>query len=149
VTEPFIGDLDDFAARFSACQIKREEWTHRAHLAVGAWHVHRYRPEEALTRLRTGIRRLNESFGNKNTATGGYHETITAAYVHLISDFVRRCPPEATVQERVSLLLRGPLARRDLLLSYYSEPLLMSARARAEWVEPDLLPLRLAAAFKQ
>jgi len=92
---------------------------------------------------------LNESFGNKNTASDGYHETITAAYVHLISDFVRRCPAGATLEDQVALLLRGPLARRDALLEYYSAPLLMSDRARAEWVEPDLLPLRLATVVNQ
>jgi hypothetical protein len=143
MTEPFLADLNDFAARFASCHVKREEWTHHTHLAVGAWYVHRYGAEEALNRLRAGIRMLNESFGNKNTATDGYHETMTAAYVHLISDFVRGCPAGTTVEQRVALLLRSPVARKDALLRYYSEPLLMSAQARAEWVEPDLLPLRL------
>ena len=149
MTEPFLADLNDFAARFSCCDVKRGEWTHHAHLAVGAWYVHRYGAEEALNRLRAGIRMLNESFGNKNTATDGYHETITAAYVHLISDFVRRCPAGTTVEQGVALLLRSPLAQKDALLRYYSEPLLMSTQARAEWVEPDLLPFRLAAVFSQ
>jgi hypothetical protein len=148
VTAPFLADLDGFAARFTACKINRDEWTHHAHLAVGAWHVHRYGPDEALTRLRAGIRTLNESFGNRNTATDGYHETITVAYVHLIADFVRRCPAGMPLEERVSLLVRGPVARKALLLRYYSEPLLMSAEARARWVEPDRLPLRLAGAFR-
>ena len=143
---PFVADPDAFAARFSSRQMARVEWTHEAHLAMGAWHVDRYGAPEALTRLRTGIRALNESFGNRNTATDGYHETITAAYVQLIADFLKRCPPELPIGERVSLLLRGPLAKRDVLLRYYSDGLLMSARARAEWVEPDVFPLSLPAA---
>jgi hypothetical protein len=153
VTIPFLADLadladlDDFAARFASCSLQRAEWTHEAHLAIGAWYVQQFGPEEALPRLRTGIRRLNESFGNRNTATDGYHETVTAAYVTLIAEFISRCSPDATAQERVALLLRDPLARRDALLMYYSQPLLMSARARAEWVEPDLAPLRPPAAY--
>lgn len=146
MTTPFLADLDDFAERFTSCGVQRTEWTHEAHLAIGAWHVQQFGPEEALLRLRTGIRRLNESFGNKNTATDGYHETVTAAYVQLMADFIRRCPPDMTIQERVASLLRDPLAGRDALLMYYSKPLLMSTRARAEWVEPDLAPLRLPAA---
>jgi hypothetical protein len=141
MTPPFLANLDEFAARFCACEMTRAEWTHEAHLAMGAWHVDRYGAEEALIRLRTGIRSLNESFGNKNTAADGYHETITAAYVRLIGDFLGQCPANLSIEERASLLLESPLARRDALLMYYSEGRLMSAHARARWVEPDLLPL--------
>ena len=34
-----------------------------------------------------------------------------------------------------------PLARKDALLEFYSKDLLMSARARAAWVEPDVKAL--------
>ena len=143
--EPFVADLEEFCERFRACGVRREEWTHRAHLAVGAWHVDRFGTGEALARLRPGISRLNESFGNENTDTAGYHETITAAYVHLIGEFLRRCPRELSLDERVKLMLSAPLARPNVLLTCYSESLLMSPLARKQWVEPDRLPLRLAA----
>ena len=141
VSNSFLSDLNEFCRRFTVCDMKRAEWTHEAHLAVGAWHVDRYGSDAALARLRVGIRALNESFGNRNTASDGYHETITAAYVHLLSDFLGRCPAGLPLEARVVLLLRSPLARKDVLLRYYSEGLLMSARARAEWAEPDLRPL--------
>lgn len=141
MTLPFQPDLESFASRFQSCDLKRAEWTHHAHLAVGAWHIDRYGRDEALPRLRSGIRKLNESFGNRNTDTDGYHETITAAYVHLIWDFLRQCPDGMALEECVALLLRGPLAAKDVLLRYYSEGLLMSREARSSWVEPDLLPL--------
>src|SRR5256885_3713012 len=106
MTEAFLEDLDQFAVRFSACQLASSEWTHRAHLAIGAWYIDRFGPDEALRRLRSEISRLNESFGNRNTATDGYHETITVAYLHLIADFLRRCPANMPVVERVVLMLR-------------------------------------------
>ena len=69
MTSPLVPtDVDDLAARFSAGTISREEWTHLAHLAVGTWHVQRYGPDEALTRLRAGIRRLNDLHGTPNSA---------------------------------------------------------------------------------
>ncbi len=37
-------------------------------------------------------------------------------------------------------LLASPLGRSDWLLAYWSKGLLMSERARREWVEPDLAP---------
>ena len=64
-------DPDALAARFTALTLRKDEWTHAAHLTVGAWHVDRYGAADALTRLREGIRRLNESHGNENSATAG------------------------------------------------------------------------------
>ena len=134
-------NVDEFATRFSVCALARHEWTHLAHPAVGAWHVHRFGPEEALTRLRSGIRRLNESFGGVNSATNGYHETITRAYVQLLSQFLDDCPRDMPIGERVAQLLDSPLADREALFAFYSRERLMSTLSRAEWVEPDLAPL--------
>jgi adenylate kinase family enzyme len=136
--------LDDLGARFGVSAIPATEWTHAAHLAVGLWHVHRYGAAEALLRLRRGIRRLNESHGGVNSGTNGYHETITALYVQLLAQFL-----DLTTSAHLSLdmraieLLAGPLAARDVLLTFYSRDRLMSTAARAGWLEPDLRPVRL------
>ena len=136
-------DLEDFAARFTTCRIPREEWTHHAHLAVGLWHVDRYGPDEALERLRSGIRRLNDSHGTPNSATRGYHETITRAYVQLLSEFLESCPTAMPLTQRVARLLASPVADKDALLRFYSRELLMSSQARAVWAEPDILPVSM------
>lgn len=70
-------ELEDLVRRFNACALSRPEWTHAAHLTVGLWHVSRYGRQDALARLRAGITRLNESNGVVNSATSGYHETVT------------------------------------------------------------------------
>ena len=137
-------DIDDLAARFQSCTIPKEEWTHSAHLVVGLWHVHRYGADEALMRLRSGIRRLNESHGGVNSATDGYHETITVAYVTLLTQYLAVEPRDLPLAERVALLA-GPLAHRTALSAFYSRATLMSITARAQWVEPDLAPIDVAA----
>jgi predicted amidohydrolase len=134
-------DIDDLGARFEACAIPKEEWTHATHLVVGLWHVHRYGAEDALVRLRSGIRRLNESHGGRNTETDGYHETITAAYVRLLAQYLDRCHTDRSLSERASHLLDSPLAGKDALFTFYSRERLMSTIARAEWVEPDIAPI--------
>ena len=138
-----FADLEDFAGRFLAGTIPFEEWTHQAHLAVGTWHVSRYGAKEALARLRIGIQCLNEKHGTPNSLTRGYHETITCAYVQLLAEFLASCPPGMPLHEQVVCLLEGPVADKDLLFKFYSRETLMSARARSEWVEPDIAPLRL------
>ena len=114
-------------------------------MAVGLWHVDRYGPDEARARLRSGIHRLNESHGTANTATAGYHETITCAYVLLLAAFLDRCPSEMSLPQRVVLLFGSELGDRQLLMRFYSTGRLMSPQARAEWVEPDVAPLGLGA----
>lgn len=135
--------LDDLVARFHAAVIPHAEWTHTAHLTVGAWHVDRHGPEEALARLRRGIRTLNDTHGTPNSPTRGYHETITRAYVTLLADALAAFPVATPLPERVARILASPLAEREVLLRFWSRERLMSPAARAEWVEPDLAPLRL------
>lgn len=136
--------LDDLVARFVACRLPHSEWTHQAHLAVGAWHVAHFGADEALARLRVGIRQLNDSHGTPNSAARGYHETITRAYVQLLAEFLNSVPQTMPLAERVARLLASRLAAKEALLQFYSRERLMSSEARATWIEPDLLPLQLA-----
>jgi hypothetical protein len=133
-----ILDLDELADQFTVRRIPKERWTHKAHLAVGLWHVDRYGRAGALPRLRHGIRTLNESHGTANTESSGYHETITRAQVALLADFLARADRAAALGERYAQLLASPLADRNILLRFYSRQLLMSNQARAVWVEPDV-----------
>ena len=132
-------DIEGLVGRFLDCTLPKAEWTHQAHLTVGAWHVERYGPEEALTRLRDGIRALNDSHGTINSATSGYHETITRAYVRVIASVLGAS--SLPLDGRVAGLLSGWAGERDALLRYYSRDTLMSPHARAEWVKPDLAAL--------
>jgi hypothetical protein len=140
-------ELDELVRRFIASELPRSEWTHDAHLSVGLWHVSRYDAEEALTRLRDGIRRLNDSNGVVNSASSGYHETITRAYVQLLAAFAAQLA-DVPVAERVARLLGGALAERSALLRFYSRARLESLEARLGWLEPDLAPLSLDAASR-
>jgi hypothetical protein len=136
-----IADLDEFARQFVARKIPARLWTHGAHLAVGLWHVDRYGADEALRRLRQGIRSLNEHHGKQNTESAGYHETITCAQVVLLADFLARADSAVPLLERYAQLMASPLADRNVLLRFYSRDRLMSDLARARWTEPDVAPI--------
>ena len=139
---PTSDELDDLVTRFRARTLPKDEWTHLAHLAVGTWHVHAHGPDQALDLLRNGITRLNEAHGTVNGDHSGYHETITRAYVRLLSEFIRT-HPELPVADCVQAVLASPLAGKTALLRYYSKESLLSVSARKGWVEPDLEALRL------
>ena len=130
--------LDQLVDDFQSGRLPKDDWTHEAHLRVGAWHVLHFGPEEALERLRTSIRRLNGFHGVANTDSSGYHETLTRFYVVLIADLASRNP--GTADELADRAVEE-LGDRKLPLSYYSRESLFSKEARLAWAEPDLKPL--------
>lgn len=135
-------DAEELARRFQSLALSRAEWTHEAHLIVGLWHVARFGADEAMVRLRTGIRALNEHNGVANTSTGGYHETITQAYVRLLAHFLEGRgvvlpAPYRDLTPDVADLLAGVLAGRSVLFGYWTRDRLLSPAARTAWVDPD------------
>jgi hypothetical protein len=135
-------DVPRLVARFEDCTLPRELWTHQAHLTVALWYASRLPYDDALAAVREGIRRLNAAHGVPTTPTRGYHETITRFYMRVVCDYVAReeqTPPDDWGKRVGRLLAR--YGERDLPLRHYSKELLMSPRARFDWVEPDLQPL--------
>lgn len=112
--------------------LPKPEWTHEAHLAACWTAVRRHGADEALTMLRSGIKRYNEATGVKNTPTSGYHETVTRYYVGAVSRLAEQ-PFVAVVAD--------PSVTRDAPLDHWSRDRLFSVEARAAWVEPDRAPL--------
>jgi len=118
--------------------LPREEWTHEAHLAATTYLVLK-RPQIALDAELPGIIcRYNESVGTANSDTGGYHDTITRAYLRGIRLFLADADVARPVHELVNQLLMTPMGRRDWPLRFWSKDRLFSVEARRCWVEPDL-----------
>jgi hypothetical protein len=141
---PTESELHDLVARFSSATLSASEWTHTAHLVTGLWHATTFSEADALNRMREGILRLNAAHGTPNTDTRGYHETITRAYLVLLTQFAR-VHTDVALAPMAQALLVSDLANRDALFSYYSRDVLMSVAARRGWVEPDLQSLVLGA----
>jgi hypothetical protein len=136
----FATDIDSLATRFTHCTLPKDEWTHHAHLRVGLWHLLRYPPAEALDLLRDRISRYNVSVGGVNTATDGYHETITRFYVWVIAQFVATADRSRSEDDLADELIRTR-GGKDLPLRHWSRERLFSSDARLGWVEPDVRAL--------
>ena len=127
--------------RFEDCTLPREEWTHAAHLTVALWHLLQFDWPEAVARVRRGIKRYNAAHGILTTPTGGYHETLTLFWLRTVRAFLEAERNEARALVRLANDLIAS-ADRGLPLAHYTRELLFSPEARANWVEPDLKPLR-------
>jgi hypothetical protein len=131
---------DQLASGFIDLSLPTENWTHYAHLRVGLWHAMRYPRAESLDLLRARISAFNQAKGGENTASAGYHETITRFYVHVIGHFLASTDPLRPRDELERELIER-YGDKELPLQYYSRERLFSSEARLGWVAPDLRAL--------
>ena len=123
-----------------ACALPREAWTHEAHLGACLWLLTERPDVDVDTEIGDIIRRFNESVGGVNDNHGGYHDSITRAYVAGVRLFLS-ATAETGLAARVNALLRSDMGGRDWPLRFYSRELLFSVPARRGFLEPDLAPL--------
>lgn len=116
----------------------KEQWNHAAHLRVAGCYLLGYPRDEALQRMRDGVRRYNVATGGKNTEDSGYHETLTCFWINVAGAFLAGLPEGMTAAGKVQALVDEFGARRDLFREYYGFDVVKSREARAGWVEPDL-----------
>ena len=125
----YVADLDRWV-------LPRDRWNHAGHLVAGMVYLDRYPLPEALRRLRSAISGYNTATGTPNTATSGYHETLTRWYLQEIDNW-RRTAPDGDLGQRVEALLAGPLAHSDAPLRSYRAETVHSPEARRTWVAPE------------
>jgi hypothetical protein len=128
--------LDCFVADWQQHRLPKTAWTHAAHVAVGAYFAFDHDEAATLSIMRPGIRSFNESVGGVNSATAGYHETITRLWVMAIARHLHDVRPATRFAAAVSAVARFE-SPRELLERHYSWDIVSDQRARAEWVEPD------------
>jgi hypothetical protein len=134
-------EIEHIGKGLIARTLLRPEWTHEAHLAATTYLLLR-RPDVDVDKQLPGIiRRFNESVGGVNSATEGYHETITRVFLHGVRLFLAEADLDEPLHELVNDLLVSPMGRRDWPLRFYSRDRLLSVEARRSFVPPDLTAL--------
>lgn len=132
---------DEFLAAFEGCQIARAEWSHAAHVRM-AW-LYATRTADPLPLVRAGIHKLRASYVRPIVEVpappdprglGGYHETITTAFVRVIAARVRAGESFDAFEARNPDLFDREFSA---LLAHYSPARLFSAEAKAAFVPPD------------
>jgi hypothetical protein len=131
--------LNDFLHHWRAGTLPKNDWTHAAHVAVGACYVFDYPADEALEKIRAGIIHYNTCVGTANTDHSGYHETLTRFWTGLIRNLLATHQSSSRL-EFVSLALGLFAGDSALFRRYYSFDVVNDARARREWIAPDCQP---------
>jgi hypothetical protein len=133
-----ISDVDLWD-RFHAGTLPDTEWTHHAHLRVAWMYLRRHPIDEAHILMRVGIIRLNAAHGLVETPVRGYHETMTRVWLRLVAAARRGASDHDSSTSFVAA--HSASLGKDAPLRHYTRERLLSAMARACFVEPDLLPL--------
>ena len=132
-------ETDDamFLSAFESCTLPRSEWTHRAHLRMAYLYLVECPDSEAL--LPT-VRQRIQTYNQANRNRTGYHETITASFLHIVADrLAGNATPTFADFEHENADLFAPGG--EALLRYYKRDTLFSPEARATFVAPDRKPL--------
>jgi hypothetical protein len=134
MTHDFLADEAAFAKfldQFEQGTLPRPQWTHAAHLAVGAWFLLSLPERKAIERVRAGIQHYNECAGIRNTPDSGYHESLTLFWLAILKsllsgahrgvdklDAVRRSVAE--FGSRRDLFREWPSVVADMLLNAWA-----------------------------
>src|SRR5882762_4796663 len=136
--------MDDaaFLKSFEDLSLPFAQWTHPAHVKVGFLYLRAHPFEEALKRIRSGIKAYNAANKVPESATSGYNETTTHAFLHLIAATMAaygEAKPKPTADAFCDE--HAQLMTRNVLRLFYSPERRMDARAKTEFFEPDLAAL--------
>ena len=131
-------EITAFLAAFEDGSLPKQCWTHGAHLLAGAWYVHQLGEARALNHMRTCVQRYNVAVGGQNTATDGYHETVTVFWIKLLATHHNPGEPRAAFAHRA---VHDLVANRTIYADFYDYDILASPEARRTWQPPNLRPL--------
>lgn len=129
-------DIEALVRSFEDLSLPRSEWTHASHLFVALWYLRHHPRDRATGLMRDGLRRFNHVHGRDS----GYHETITLAWLAVIAGYLAGSGPDRPIADLAGRLI-DECGDKDHLLGYYSRDVLMSDKARRDWVPPDLRPI--------
>ena len=129
-------EINTLIERFETQKLPKSEWTHEAHLVVAIWYLLRYDYNQALDLVREYITMHNESVGTPNSDSDGYHETITRFWMWNAQRFLSLTKYKS-VAAACNAFIHSEFGQSDYPLTYYSQELLFSLKARKEWVQPD------------
>lgn len=131
-----------FLARFEGRALPFDQWTHRAHVKVAYLYLRRHGLEEAINRMRAGVKAYNAANKVPQGPGMGYNETVTVAFMHILHATMQAYGdvfPTASADEFCDT--HPHLLHRSLLRVFFSPRGRDPAAEEYGFVEPDMCPL--------
>ena len=132
-----VREIEAVVNGFESCTSAKDDFSHRRHLTVAVYYLHRSNELEATQRMRSGLLRFLDHHG---VGRAKFHETLTIFWIRSVSAFLERLEQELTLLEVTNAVIES-LGDSRLVFEYYSERLLWADETRDSWVAPDLRDL--------
>lgn len=131
-------EAEELVRGFLDLSLDAKKFNHQGHLTVAIWYLNWYPMYKATDLIRENIRQFNVAKGGENTNSGGYHETITLFYMHVVDQFLANEGHSQDLAHLANTLIASEMGARDYPLQFYSKEKLFSVEARRDFVEADL-----------
>ncbi|SRR5581483_2834994 len=132
-------DDDALLKAFETCAFPFDQWHHDAHIKIAYLYLRRHPLDQAIAKIRAGIKAYNAANQVPEGPDRGYHETMTQAWVRLVHLALCEYGPAETAEKFFEQ--HPELSQKKVLRLFYSRDRFMSPQAKAGFVEPDLAPL--------
>lgn len=133
---------DELLAAFENCTLPRAQWTHRCHVKVAYLYLRELSYEDALAKIRDGIKRYNAAHAVSESPRSGYNETTTQAFFRLVATIMAAYGESMPTSTADSFCDAHPqLMTPAALRFFYSPSRRADPRSKTQFIEPDLAPL--------
>jgi hypothetical protein len=133
-------EIQDLVQKFENRTLSRQDWTHAAHLTIALWYSLKHSFPKNVELICNGIQIYNAAQGIESTPTSGYHETITLFWIFTTQKFLFSVDIHNTILILTNQFIHQ-YSNPKLIFDYHSCDVLFSAKARTQWVEPNLKSL--------
>jgi hypothetical protein len=135
-------DDDTLLRRFEDLTLPFEQWTHRTHVKVAWIYLSRHPLDEAIGRMRAGIKVYNAANDVPEGPMTGYNETTTQAFMRIMDAVRQAYEPVFPAADADTFCDTHPqLMSKHILRLFYSPERRMHPDAKARYVAPDLAAL--------
>jgi hypothetical protein len=133
---------EEFLRAFEEVTLPFDQWTHRAHVKMSYLYLTAHPFNEAVEKIRSGIKAYNAHNKVPEGPTSGYNETTTIAFSHLVAATIRAYGEVFPVASADAFCNAHPqLMNKHVLRFFYSPQRRMHPLAKTQFIEPDLAPL--------
>jgi len=125
--------------KFEDLSLPFDQWTHRAHVRIAFCYLCQHPFDNALDRIRKGIKAYNAVNKVPESPTSGYNETTTVAFLRLVDATMRAYGSAMPTPDSEAFCETHPqLLQKQVLRLFYSPQRRMHPEAKARFIEPDL-----------
>jgi hypothetical protein len=112
----------------------KTQFKHKQHLAVAVAYLQTMGMDEAIAQMRTTLLAFLDHHG---VSVEKYNQTVTQFWFEQVALRLAETTPDASLVDKCNYVIES-LQNASLIEEFYSRELLFSARAREEFVSPDL-----------